>query len=152
MKKLKSIGLSFENCEYLDIPAEYIDDYVIDKIYHSILSNCEFDCCGAFSLTIHAAANEIDWRTGNPNWWGSLSLFERLAYRDLVSATLTYEDGFQQEIYLPWKENDQEVNTYHHTILPTLCHHLTIVIGPDDFVRRRMGLSEERDQYDHSQS
>ena len=145
MKKLKSIGLSFENCEYLD-------DYVIDKIYHSILSNCEFDCCGAFSLTIHAAANEIDWRTGNPNWWGSLSLFERLAYRDLVSATLTYEDGFQQEIYLPWKENDQEVNTYHHTILTTLCHHLTIVIGPDDFVRRRMGLSEERDQYDHSQS
>lgn len=152
MKKLKSIGLSFENCEYLDIPAEYIDDYVIDNIYHSILSNCEFDCCGAFSLTIHAAANEIDWRTGNPNWWGSLSLFERLAYRDLVSATLTYEDGFQQEIYLPWKENDQEVNTYHHTMLTTLCPHLTIVIGPDDFVRRRMGLSEERDQYDHSQS
>lgn len=151
-KKLKSIGLGFENCEYLDIPAEYIDNYAIDKIYHSIFPDFEFDCCEAFSLTIHAAANEIDWRKGNSNWWSSLSLFERLTYRDLVSATLTYEDGSQQEIYLPWDENNQEVNTFHHTMLTTLCHHLTIVIGPDDFVQRRIGLSEERDQYDHSQS
>lgn len=149
-KKLKSIGLSFENCEYLDIPVEYIDDYAIDKIYLSIFSAGEFQCCETFSLAIHAAADKVDWRPGNPFWQSHPSLFERLACRDLVSATLTYEDGSQREIYLPWDENEEEVNTFHHTMQTTLCHHLTIAVGPDDFVQRRMSLAKERDEYEHS--
>ncbi len=150
-KKLKSIGLGFENCEYLDIPAEYIDDYAINKIYRDIFPDFEFDCCESFSLTIRADANKVNWRPSNPKWWSDrLSLFERLTYRDLVSTTLTYEDGSQREIFLPWDEDIEAMNTYHHMTLTPLCQHAVVAVGPDDFVRRRMDLAEKRDEYDHS--
>ena len=146
-KKLKSIGLGFENCEYFVLPKEYIGNYEVRNIHNYLFPDHEYQQCDGFAITIRKEANQI-----NPErkdyWWSETDLFTRIGLRDLCSITVTYEDGDEREILLPWGDDNSNTNDFQHVAETKHNHHLLVVVGDDDFVSKWSFLAVRNDEWE----
>ncbi len=116
-KKVKSVEITFENLDYVDIPAEYFGEFRISGIrtsverlaFNAILQHTKADCI-EFELL-----PQID--TVLPDLRQELSfvpdeqssLLKRIANRrDITSLELHYDDGTADQFYVLWENAESE--------------------------------------------
>ncbi len=116
---IKYIELVFENCECIRLYPDMFKDLVINRIMKNKKINCfqyeNGECwdnlsCSYFAITIlQKGCNQ------KMNWINQL-LKERLqSSNDIVSICLTYNNGEEEYIYVPWDENNDYINEYQKT-------------------------------------
>ncbi len=111
MRNLQSIEFQFENCEYFSIDAKYIGAFYVGDIHHEISriacnAICDMDVAHEFFAEIYGEGNGIYSSCGD-----NLDKFNRiLSYDDITSITLKYDDGSDEELYLDYKEAEEEQN------------------------------------------
>ena len=112
-EKLKSIEIAFENCEVCKLLPNMFKCLIIHGIKESMDINCyqyengeiiRMKTCEYFSITINEKGLNTE------TWNGTLK--ERLRnFKDIVAVTLHYENK-EEEIYVPWNEEDDFTNKY----------------------------------------
>ena len=113
MQTIEKIELVFENCEVCTLLPDMFKYLVIRGIKENIDINCfQFEngeinkdkTCEHFSITINKKGlNTITWNE---------PLRERIKkFKDIVSVIIYYEHR-DEEIYVPWNEEDEFYNKY----------------------------------------
>lgn len=116
---IKYVELVFENCEVARLYPNMFKYLVIENIVRNKDINCfqhkKGECwddlsCSYFSITILPEGYEQKMQ------WVNQSLKERLeSCNDITSVYLTYNNGKEECIYVPWKEDNDYINKYQKT-------------------------------------
>ena len=108
MKNIEAIEFVFENCECITVDSKYIGDLLIEGFKTNVRKlgvNAirEYTSCERIDLIIYKDGNTISESYGD-----KYSVFDRiLNWNDITSIYLKYEDDTEQEIFVPWDdEND----------------------------------------------
>ena len=111
MKKIKAIEFVFENLECLTVDSKYIGDFLMEGFETKIMGAgvCtirEYTTCEKIDLVIYKDANITVESYGD-----KYKVFDRiLSWNDITSICLKYEDDIEQEIYVPWYEENNPYN------------------------------------------
>ena len=111
MKKIKAIEFVFENLECLTVDSKYIGDFSMEGFETKIMGAgvCtirEYTTCEKIDLVIYKDANITVESYGD-----KYKVFDRiLSWNDITSICLKYEDDIEQEIYVPWYEENNPYN------------------------------------------
>ena len=111
MKKIKAIEFVFENLECLTVDSKYIGDFSMEGFETKIMgagvcSIREYTTCEKIDLVIYKDANITIESYGD-----KYKVFDRiLSWNDITSICLKYEDDIEQEIYVPWYEENNPYN------------------------------------------
>lgn len=141
MKKLKSIILTFENCDSMEIPAKYIRNLYIKRASDIIEQVYYADKDREVEIETYKSAQEIYFivkdstnLTYKPfNLFESDTVFNRLMeFSDITHITLVYFDGSRQTITVPYKDEYNDDNKYQS---------VTYVRGFDDLI---INIEEEK--------
>ena len=120
IKKIKSLCLIFENCDYITFPFTKDIDIIVDKIYRTMhiisdddndLSILENDNCKSIKIFI-------------PKYYCKDKTFlvqeefeEKIKQCDITSVELEYFDNYKDNIKVPWKDTlDMNYNDYQKNI------------------------------------
>lgn len=116
MNKLEKIDLIFENCDCVTLIPDMFKYLSIEGIMTDILVNCyqyengeleKIKSCNYFSITI----NEQGLKTKVS--YEDTSLRNRLlAGNDITSICLYFDNKKKMEIYVPWNEKNEWINSY----------------------------------------
>ena len=116
---IKYIDLVFENCESIRLYPDMFKYLVINDIAKNKKINCfqyengecwDNSSCSYFAITIlpEGYNKKMD--------WVNQLLKERLKNNnDVTSICLTYNNGKEEDIYVPWNENNDYINEYQKT-------------------------------------
>ena len=121
-KMVKSVEITFENLDYVDIPAEYFGDFSISGIRTSVerlacntilqrtrADHIEFELLRSVDVALPEFNQDLFY---DP--MVEFSLINRIRERmDIVSLELHYEDGTMEQFYVPWEVTDDE---YHNKL------------------------------------
>ena len=131
MKKIKAIEFVFENLECLTVDSKYIGDFSMEGFETKIMGAgvCtirEYTTCEKIDLIIYKDGN-----TTSESYGDKYSVFDRiLSWNDITSICLKYEDDIEQEIYVPWdNENDYYDNKAQSSFISD--EHLYLTINKD---------------------
>ena len=131
MKKIKAIEFVFENLECLTVDSKYIGDFSMEGFETKIMGAgvCtirEYTTCEKIDLVIYKDANITIESYGD-----KYKVFDRiLSWNDITSICLKYEDDIEQEIYVPWdNENDYYDNKAQSSFISA--EHLYLTINKD---------------------
>ena len=131
MKKIKAIEFVFENLECLTVDSKYIGDFSMEGFETKIMGagGCtirEYTTCEKIDLVIYKDANITVESYGD-----KYKVFDRiLSWNDITSICLKYEDDIEQEIYVPWdNENDYYDNKAQSSFISD--EHLYLTINKD---------------------
>ena len=111
MKKIKAIEFVFENLECITVDSKYIGDFSMEGFETKIMGAgvCtirEYTTCEKINLVIYKDANITVESYGE-----EYKVFDRmLSWNDITSICLKYEDDIEQEIYVPWYEENNPYN------------------------------------------
>ena len=111
MKKIKAIEFVFENLECLTVDSKYIGDFSMEGFETKIMGAgvCtirEYTTCEKIDLVIYKDANITIESYGD-----KYKVFDRiLSWNDITIICLKYEDDIEQEIYVPWYEENNPYN------------------------------------------
>ncbi len=98
LSKFKNITFTFENCDFLTINEEHIDDLLIDDIkksFRKIAINCitKLETAHIFAIKINANANVERYQFGqNGNENFKQMTFDRFLLNDITSVELEFEE------------------------------------------------------------
>ena len=108
MKNIEAIEFVFENCECLTVDSKYIGDLLIEGFETKVRrfgvnAIREYTSCERIDLIIYKDGN-----TTSESYGDKYKVFDRiLSWNDITSIYLKYEDNTEQEIFVPWDdEND----------------------------------------------
>lgn len=116
---IKYVDLVFENCESIRLYPDMFKDLVIENIAKNKKINCfqykngecwDNSSCSYFAITIlpEGYNQKMD--------WVNQLLKERLKNNnDIACICLTYNNGKEEDIYVPWNENNDYINEYQKT-------------------------------------
>lgn len=119
MHKLNGIDIVFENVESYYIPAKDIKRLGMRNVTRQL----EYDSISQFDerLTCEVLDLELDAQAMKElpaDQWADIgaqdvpSVYERIIrYNDIVSITLHYDDGTEEDINVPWGRYGDDVNT-----------------------------------------
>lgn len=131
MKKIKAIEFVFENLECLTVDSKYIGDFSMEGFETKIMgagvcSIREYTTCEKIDLVIYKDANITVESYGD-----EYKVFDRiLSWNDITIICLKYEDDIEQEIYVPWdNENDYYDNKAQSSFISD--EHLYLTINKD---------------------
>ena len=131
MKKIKAIEFVFENLECLTVDSKYIGDFSMEGFETKIMGAgvCtirEYTTCEKIDLVIYKDANITVESYGD-----KYKVFDRiLSWNDITSICLKYEDDIEQEIYVPWyEENNPYDNKAQSSFISD--EHLYLAINKD---------------------
>lgn len=131
MKKIKAIEFVFENLECLTVDSKYIGDFSMEGFETKIMgagvcSIREYTTCEKIDLVIYKDANITVESYGD-----KYKVFDRiLSWNDITIICLKYEDDIEQEIYVPWdNENDYYDNKAQSSFISD--EHLYLTINKD---------------------
>ena len=116
-KKVKSVEITFENLDYVDIPAEYFGEFRISGIrttierlaLNAILQRTkadyiEFELLAQVDDVLPELTQDLSFVPDE-----QLSLLRRIANRrDITSLELHYNDGSSNQFYIPWEDAESE--------------------------------------------
>ena len=125
-KKVKSVEITFENLDYVDIPAEYFGEFHISGIRTSIerlalnailqrtqADQVEFELLRCVDIALPGLAQD------DP--MVEFSLLDRIKEsRDITYLDLHYEDGNTERFFVPWEDADDE---YHNKLQHAYINH-----------------------------
>ena len=100
MNDIKSINLTFENCEEMDIDFDDITAFEINNICRNI----SYACGKKFSY--NTAEDIVITFRENASILKDLGKFARLMVKDITIVTLTFFDNSEESFYVPWGDND----------------------------------------------
>lgn len=109
MKKLESVQVIFENCEYTDIPASAVEalSYVIvtTHVVHGTEKELiELDTVKKVRLHLNDGYKNINVENFSP----PTPFIDRInAYRDVAQLSLKYDDGKFRTLFIKWKGEDE---------------------------------------------
>ena len=104
MDKVKSVDITFENCEDYNIPFKYINKMIINGFKKQLyFQNNAGECFETYSCNYIAI--KIDVHVESTPWFDfSESFTERLIkYNDITQITLNYEDNSKFNFCVPWE-------------------------------------------------
>ena len=108
MKNIEAIEFVFENCECITVESKYIGDLLIEGFETKVRrlgvnAIREYTSCERIDLIIYKDGN-----TTSESYGDKYKVFDRiLSWNDITSIYLKYEDDTEQEIFVPWDdEND----------------------------------------------
>ena len=114
MKKIKSINITFENCESYSIPYSSINNMNIEGfkerlfIHYNDRGECSKSQTAYSVSLIIKKTEEI-----KPFYEFSKPFFDRVnQYNDICYITINYEDGKRFGFYVPWDYSDEQYNSY----------------------------------------
>ena len=116
-KKVKSVEITFENLDYVDIPAEYFGEFRISGIRSSIerlalnailqrtkADSIEFELLVQVDDVLPELKQDLSFVPEE-----QLSLLRRIANRrDITSLDLHYDDTTTDQFYIPWEDAESE--------------------------------------------
>ena len=131
MKNIEAIEFVFENCECITVDSKYIGDILIEGFKTNVRrlgvnAIREYTSCERIDLIIYKDGN-----TTSESYGDEYSVFDRiLNWNDITSICLKYEDDIEQEIYVPWdNENDYYDNKAQSSFISD--EHLYLTINKD---------------------
>ena len=131
MKKIKAIEFVFENLECLTVDSKYIGDFSMEGFETKIMgagvcSIREYTTCEKIDLVIYKDA-----KITVESYGDKYKVFDRiLSWNDITIICLKYEDDIEQEIYVPWdNENDYYDNKAQSSFISD--EHLYLTINKD---------------------
>ena len=116
-KKVEFVEITFENLDYVDIPAKYFGVFHISGIHSSVerlALNAILQCTKADQIEFELLAQVDDVLpelTQDLSFVPDeqLSLLGRIANRrDINSLELHYNDGSSNQFYIPWEDAESE--------------------------------------------
>lgn len=121
-KMVKTVEITFENLDYVDIPAEYFGDFSISGIRTSVerlagnailqqvkAERIEFELLRSVDVALPELNQDICY---DP--MVDFSLLDRIRERrDITSLELHYDDGTTEQFYVPWEDAEDE---YHNKL------------------------------------
>ncbi len=138
MAEVKSIELTFENCERIQFERADIGEFCVHNIYSDvarIASNSirKYQSCESLILELRKEANKQHefWHIPGEN---PVSKFDRImAYPDITQIDITYDDGSTENIILPWEDvSENGCNSILQSHCLTACGDLWVKIGNGD--------------------
>lgn len=116
-KKVKSVEITFENLDYVDIPVEYFGEFQISGIrstvervaLNAILQRTkadyiEFELLAQVDDVLPELTQDLSFVPDE-----QLSLLRRIANRrDITSLETHYNDGSSNQFYIPWEDAESE--------------------------------------------
>lgn len=114
--KIKKVDLVFENCEAVTLMPNMFKSLIITGITEQKTINCyQYEngenqvnkCCEYMSIDINKKGykQKMDWQ--------DMKLITRLMlYNDITSLCLIYEDDTEEQILVPWNEENEYSNKY----------------------------------------
>ena len=114
-KKVKTVELTFENLDYVDIPAEYFGEFYISGIrvsierlaFNAILQRTkadyiEFELLRCIDVALPGLTQDLFY---DP--MVEFSLLDRIKdRRDITYLDFHYEDGNTERFFVPWEDAD----------------------------------------------
>ena len=115
MEKIKRIKLCFENCEVITLTPDMFKHLIIKGIGNNVTINCfqyengeidEYYSCGYLSITINEKGlkQQLSWEKEELN--------ERIKRCNIVSVIIEYQNQKENEIYVPWNDDNDFINYY----------------------------------------
>lgn len=130
-KKITKIDVVFENCDFATIPAEHIENISIydtkeSWVYHNGQMEQCFNCKKVYLQFSNAANVPMSFMCGDTN----TKFFNRaMAYGDITSIVIYYDDGTDRLYYVPWKDEEYSGEINQYQITGIVNRHLCIGIG-----------------------
>ena len=124
-KKVKSVEITFENLDYVDIPVEYFGEFRISGIRTTIerlalnailqrtTADCvEFELLSQVDDVLPELTQDLSFVPDEQS-----SLLRRIVNRrDITSLDLHYDDTTTDQFYIPWEDDKSETyNKLLHT-------------------------------------
>ena len=124
-KRVRSVEITFENLDYVDIPAKYFGEFQISGILSTVervaldailqrtkADHIEFELLAQVDEELPELTQDLSFVPDE-----QLSLLRRIANRrDITSLNLRYDDGSSNQFYVPWEDAEDE---YHNKLLQT---------------------------------
>jgi hypothetical protein len=118
-KKVNSVEITFENLDYVNVPAEFFGTFQIVDIHISVerlalnailqrtyADHAEFEMLVSVDSELSRLTHDLSFTPDEQS-----SLLKRIANRrDITSLSLHYDDGTIDHIYLPWEDATNETN------------------------------------------
>lgn len=114
--KIKRIDIVFENCEVVSLNNDMFKYLIIKGITEERIINCyQYEngetqinkCCEYMSIDINKKGYE------QRIIWQDMTLKERLQIgNDITSICLIYEDDTEEQILVPWNDENEYSNKY----------------------------------------
>ena len=116
-KHAESIEITFENLDYINIPAEYFGEFYITGIritverlaLNAILQRTkadqiEFELLARVDVALSDMSHDLSFLPEE-----KLSLLKRIENRrDIAYLDIYYDDGSSDQFYLPWEDAESE--------------------------------------------
>ena len=116
-KKVKSVEITFENLDYVDIPAEYFGEFYISGIRTTIerlalnailqrtkADHIEFELLAQVDDVLPELTQDLSFVRDEQS-----SLLRRIINRrDITSLELHYDDNSHDLFYVPWEDAESE--------------------------------------------
>lgn len=142
MSNIKRLVLTFENCEYITIPGEYIGHFCVDKIGRKFVSLCpgyvsEMNAAGHVAFEVFEEADGLYDSFGKKS---DKSIFGRICeYDDITSIEFTLEDKEGDEkkysYYTRWMGDDDFVNPAQKSVV-SKCGNLYVIIDKKNITKK----------------
>lgn len=157
MKYINKIGITFKNCEYIEIPDHQIEEMILQDFepwIGRIACNAiiKTDKCNQIYLQFAPQANVM-----MPRLFGQPSdtnfFFRVIGHPDITSVTCFYNDDTKETFYVNWKDaknnNTCNANQYNKfTDNDSLC--IMIVDSSQTKVfEKELALAEDKDYVNH---
>lgn len=110
-RKIESIEITFENCEYVDIPISYVNHYVFNQINTSVYGSGAdpFVMKKAKLVEIVFDRSIVDhvYDYTEVLFEPEKTIIDRLKYNDITSFRIHYDDFSYEDIYVEWDESEE---------------------------------------------
>lgn len=116
-KRAASIEMTFENLDYINIPAEYFGEFYITGIRTTVerltlnailqrtkADQIEFELLARVDVALSDMSHDLSFLPEE-----KLSLLKRIENRkDIAYLDIYYDDGSSDQFYLPWEDAESE--------------------------------------------
>lgn len=116
-KRAESIEITFENLDYINIPAEYFGEFYITGIRTTVerlalnailqrkkADQIEFELLARVDVALSDMSHDLSFLPDE-----RLSLLKRIENRrDIAYLDIYYDDGSSDQFYLPWEDAESE--------------------------------------------
>lgn len=113
---IKRVDLVFENCEVVTLMPNMFKSLIITGITEQKTINCyQYEdgenqvnqCCEYMSIDINKKGCEQE-----TNWQDTTLITRLMQCNDITSIYLIYEDDTEEQILVPWDEDNEYINKY----------------------------------------
>lgn len=113
---IKRVDLVFENCEVVTLMPNMFKSLIITGITEQKTINCyQYEdgenqvnqCCEYMSIDINKKGYEQE-----TNWQDTMLITRLMQCNDITSIYLIYEDDTEEQILVPWDEDNEYINKY----------------------------------------